>query len=440
MIRDRLPSQDQDMAPPKLCGSCAVPPILEWLVTIPQIVILFPTAAGCSGTFAHLIQSNRLEQVPQRQKAMLYCSNFREVDLICGIEEKLSAQIDSIVSHHQPHAIYVASSCGSGVTGDEIAPILEKLQPRFAIPLLTLVCEIYGQKRWGNGFNPRRYPLLTRLTSPRQSKTQLINVIDTSANRPLLPLLAQLGLALNVIARGSNHAALAQMGEASATLQLSYDRFSSFLAKELEQTCNIPRLTLPLPYGYVSTTAFLRELHQLQDPQNGEHGIIAKQQQHYCRQLASIKKALAQVSVALICSDPERVVLPQLLRELGLNVIPLFPASTMAGLKITVTHDGIMLPATASSPSRQRPAPGRKCPPTLLELQETLCARIRSGENIDLVICKHAGFRPDRVMAGIPAIWLPEQESLAGYQQQLALGQRISHILQLKKQQEIRHE
>lgn len=402
------------------CGGCAVPPLLEWLATLAGIAIVLPTAAGCAASFARLGR--------QSGGAWLYCCDLTEADLVLGLAPRLQQMLRAIEARHRPTAIYVAPSCGSGVTGDEIAPLLAQWQPDGSARLIPLVCEIYGKKGWSNGFDPRRYPLLSHwqalVPEPTpQPAGPWCNLLDFSRNQPLLPLIRAAALPINYLIRQGRHDSLRRLTPALGTLQLSHDRFAGFLSQTLQAQLGIPQFSLPLPYGNTATCACLTGLAEA----TGHPGAFAPLLEQALSQLhplqAQLRHRLAGVRVLLVAGQLAAAKLRWALEELGLICESLQDEGEPPSTPFN--------PPRRSAPGRPRRQGGFTPPPTPYQLQSRLQARLQQAPSIDFLLCQHDRLRGEATFPAHRQLWCDPTDEFAGFHAPLRLGQAIASRLGL---------
>jgi len=75
------------------------------------------------------------------RNAQFVGTNLNENDTVFGASAKLRAAVIETYRRYHPNAIFVSTSCVSGVIGEDIKSVIEDLKPEIPIPVIPLFCE-----------------------------------------------------------------------------------------------------------------------------------------------------------------------------------------------------------------------------------------------------------------------------------------------------------
>ncbi|HSQ42073.1 MAG TPA: nitrogenase component 1 [Fibrobacteraceae bacterium] len=396
------------------CGRCAAPPVLKVLSTYDEIAVLLHSGAGCSGSFADFQrafhQGLRKRGLPLRN-ALLFSTDLREIDLVCGPEDKLRQALRWIWEHHHPRAIVVGASCGSSITGSDIQPVLEEMQGEIPIPLSTIVCELYGKKRWGGGFDGERYPVFRDMVRPGTRQGEFYNIIDFSGGDDLQRLLRRVPVQWNWITRFGTYASLERMADARGTFRITADRLSNYLAEWLETRYGVPDHPLHAPCGVQATRACLREIASAVGQPYLFDAVLAEEDSRWQSSLESLRGQLRDVRSYPWAMGLATRKLALLMRELGMA-------------PLGAIEEGDVWQERPRRPRRHGPA-GPRRPHFRPRGPCDILQEIQSDPP-DLVVMQ-AG--PPSVSLQMPLLWLDDEQEFFAYDGLVRFGQKAAGLL-----------
>ena len=166
----------------------------------------------------------------------LISTNLTERDMVFGGIAKLEQSIRDAFERHHPEAIFIATSCATGIIGDDVESAASHLETELGIPVIPLHCEGFKSKHWSTGFDATQHGILRQIVrkNPTKKDEDLINVINLWGSDVFSPILGELGLKVNYVVDLASVEDLARMSEAAATVGFCYT-LSSYLAAGLEQ-------------------------------------------------------------------------------------------------------------------------------------------------------------------------------------------------------------
>jgi nitrogenase molybdenum-iron protein alpha chain len=353
------------------------------------------------------------------------CTNLGEQDMVFGGVERLEQTIRDAFARHNPRVIFVATSCATGIIGDDVDGAAKRVEDEIGIPVVTLHCEGFKSKHWSSGWDVIEHGILRRLV-PRapQKQPDLINVIHLGGPDVFSPLLAPLDLRVNLVMGGNTLEVLAQLSEAAATVTMCF--VLSYLATGLEQEFGVPEVKAPLPYGLDATDYWLRDIAKLTGREDRVEAIIASERARIAPELARLRKALAGKRGFVAAGAAFAHGLLADLRELGVVVDGAF----------SFHHD----PATDSGDPQQDSlghlvetwgdVPNYTVSPDQHFQAHAALQRAKP----DFVICRHSGTMA--VLAGrlgIPVLPIFYSNDGLGYEGLLTIGRAILRVLPRKR-------
>ncbi len=355
----------------------------------------------------------------------LISTNLQEQDMVFGGVDKLEQSIRDAWERHHPKAIFIATSCATGIIGDDVDGSARKMEEELGIPVIPLHCEGFMSKHWSTGFDSTQHGIMRQIVRKNPVKQEdLVNVINLWGTDVFTPMFKELNLRVNFVVDLATVEDLAQMSEAAATVGFCHT-LSSYLAAGLEQEFGVPEVKAPQPYGFPGTDAWLRELAKVTHREELAEAYIAKEHARVAPRIAELRELLKGKKGFVSTGSAYAHGIIAVLRELGVEVDgslvfhhdPIYDSEdprqdTLAHL---VDNYGDV-PSFSVSNRQQYQFYG-------------LLQRVKP----DFIIIRHNGLAPLASRLGIPAAPLGDEHHALGYQGIINLGETILEILSHKK-------
>ena len=355
----------------------------------------------------------------------LISTNLKEEDMVFGGVGKLEQSIRDAWERHHPKAIFIATSCATGIIGDDVDGSARKMEGELGIPVIPLHCEGFMSKHWSTGFDSTQHGIMRQIVRKNPKKQEdLVNVINLWGTDVFTPMFKELNLRVNFVVDLATVEDLAQMSEAAATVGFCHT-LSSYLAAGLEQEFGVPEVKAPQPYGFPGTDAWLRELAKVTHREELAEAYIAKEHARVAPRIAELRELLKGKKGFVSTGSAYAHGIIAVLRELGVEVDgslvfhhdPIYDSEdprqdTLAHL---VDNYGDV-PNFSVSNRQQYQFYG-------------LLQRVKP----DFIIIRHNGLAPLASRLGIPAAPLGDEHHALGYQGIINLGETILEILSHKK-------
>ncbi len=85
----------------------------------------------------------------------IVCTNMDENDIILGGLTKLRGTVEDLWDHYHPKAIFIGTSCATGIIGDDVESVASENTKSLGIPVIPLNREGIRSKHWSTGSMPR---------------------------------------------------------------------------------------------------------------------------------------------------------------------------------------------------------------------------------------------------------------------------------------------
>ncbi|KNF08653.1 nitrogenase iron-molybdenum cofactor biosynthesis protein NifE [Gottschalkia purinilytica] len=405
------------------CSSCSSGTAICQLAMIQDAVVINHAPLGCSGDFPEFNFINRTGQIKRKMKlknVRLISTNLREKDMIYGGNEKLEKTIKEAYERYNPKAIFVTTSCGSGIIGDDVNGAVEKAESELGIPIVPIFCEGFRSKIWATGFDAAYHGILKKIVKPPKNKSNnIINIINFWGDDYFSNLFEKLGLIPNYIVPFTTITQLEKLSEAAATIQVC-STLGTYFSTALEQEFGVPEVKSPPPYGILGTDIWLRELGNIVGKEKEVEELIISEKQRIEEELQDLRNKLKGKKAFVAAGAVHGHSIISVLKELGIQV---------AGA-CTWHHDPILDNRDETSDSLKHVVD------TYGDIQLTVCNK-QSFEMVnllnrvepDIFIVRHSGMSIWGAKLGIPTMLIGDEQFGLGYQGIINYGQKIYDMI-----------
>jgi nitrogenase molybdenum-iron protein alpha chain len=316
----KLCELDSPFTQGNMCAECVT---IGQGIMIKGSVVIQHSPIGCAAIQAMISRLNR-DMTNQRgwklENPRLICSNLTEDDMVFGGLAKLEQTVRDAWQRYHPAVILIATSCATGIIGDDIDSLSSKLETELGVKVVPMHCEGFRAKHWSSGFDISGHAILRQLVNKNPTKKQddLVNVLHLGGPDIYTPMLAKLGLRCNLVMGGSTLSQLEQLPEAAATAAMC--TVLSYLAAGLEPEYGVPEIKVPTPYGIKATDDWMREVARITHREDRVEEVIASEHARIKPHLDALRKELKGKKGYIAAGATFAHGLIADLRELGVEV------------------------------------------------------------------------------------------------------------------------
>ncbi|MDR3137226.1 MAG: hypothetical protein LBU07_07510 [Coriobacteriales bacterium] len=415
-VREQTRSFTQGM----MCSSTAAFCQLSMII---DAAVINHAPIGCAGDFPQFHVTYRIGQMERGLPPLLghyYNSNITESDTVFGAAEKLAQVIRQVYRRAQPKAIFVTTSCASGIIGDDIEGTVKDAQAELGIPVIACVCEGFRSKIWTSGFDSAYHSVVRGLVKPPRQKTKKINIINFWGSHIFEELLEPLGYEVNYILPFSTVAQLQWVSESAATIQIC-PTLGSYFGAALEQIYKVPEIKAPPAYGLAGTDRWLRELGDVLGVRDEVEKLIVREHARIKPRLALYRKKFEGKTAYLTAGAAHGHAIIALLRELGFYV---------KGAAI-FHHDPLYdnEDPTSDALAQNIRLYGDITNYSVCNKQAYEIVNLLTRYRPDILVARHGGMAHWGAKLGIPSFLVDDEQFGFGYQGILNYGERIEDTL-----------
>ncbi|MDR0887897.1 MAG: hypothetical protein LBM39_01765 [Candidatus Methanoplasma sp.] len=405
--------------------------MIEYQVgTVRDGVLIQHAPIGCSTSQTlvnSLYRTSLVDRGLKVENLRVFSTNLTEGDMVFGGIDKLRLTIEDVWEHYHPNAIFVGTSCPTGIIGDDIDSVTEEYSEKLGIPVMPLHCEGFRSKHWSTGFDVTQHAILRQIVrepDPSRKQEDLVNIIRLWGADIFTPMLAPLNLRVNHVVDMSVVEDLAQMSEAAVTATFC-NTLGTYLAEGLEQRFGVPQVRAPQPYGISGTDAWIRDIARITHREELAEKYIASEHERIAPGLEEMRKKLGGLQGFVATGSAYAHGLITVLRELGVVV----------NSSVVFHHDPIY---DSEDPSQDSLAylvdNYGNIEDFLVSVRQpfqfyTLLKKHRP----DFIIIRHNGLASVAAAMGIPAAPLGDENIAIGYNGMENMGNLILDIIERRR-------
>jgi len=306
------------------CGSCASGCAFVSNSIILDAAVVNHAPIGCAGDFSGFNNVRHQGATHRGLKAdnlKAISTNLEEKDTIYGGADKLMEAIREAKKRFNPKAIFINTSCASGIIGDDVESVADELEQELGITIVPVYCEGFKSKIWSTGFDATAHGIVRKLVKPAQKKSKdIVNVFNFQGSHSFTDVLGKIGLKPKYLFPFSNVEDLERMSEAVASTHIC-ETLGTYISAALEEVFGVPEVKAPVPYGIEWTDEWLRELGRITNREKLVEKVIIEEHERIKPKLDELKSKLIGKRVYVLAGDSFVHSIVSACRSLGLEVV-----------------------------------------------------------------------------------------------------------------------
>jgi len=326
-------------------STCNASCSLGQLSGIRDIAIINHAPSGCtamaSGT--DVINSQLATKRGVTNATVFVGTDMDEHDTVFGATGNLKDIILETYNRYKPKAIFIGTSCLSGIIGEDVDSVVRKRKKEIPedIPVATVHCEGFRSRIWATGFDASDHVILSSVVKPPKKKSNKINFKNfyESARNEIIELFANFGVEPVFFYQNATIEELSELSEALATVNIC-GVLGSYLGNGLQEQYGVPYVNTVNPLGVAGFEAWLRGIGKVIGKEAEVEEYIKTERVKYLDKIEEVKKELKGLRAVLGMGPGYTYEVARVLQELGIEVV--WAASWHHDKK----HDSEELPAS----------------------------------------------------------------------------------------------
>jgi nitrogenase molybdenum-iron protein alpha chain len=269
------------------------------ITTVRDAAVVFHAPVGCSSSSLGYRELFRGIPVslgrPEKFELQWVTTHLDETDVVHGAGKKLQRAIEEAERRYSPRAIFVLTSCTSGIIGEDIEGAVDEIRDRIQAKVVPVHCEGVRSRLVQTGYDAFWHGVLKYLVrKPTKKQSDLVNVASmlsyTWQDRlEIKRLLGKVGLRANFIPEFATVENFEELSEAAVTAPLC-PTYTDYLSRGLHQEFGVPYFLYPSPMGIENTDSWLRQIGQHTGKEKEIEDLIAAEHKLWVPKMEAIRK------------------------------------------------------------------------------------------------------------------------------------------------------
>lgn len=395
-------------------SSCA----LGQLSAIRDVAIIHHGPAGCSvaSAGAYYLDKVMAKKRGVTNNTVYVGTDMNEKDTIFGSADALRRIILEVNKRYSPKAIFVTSSCATGIIGEDIDSVVDDVRDEIDVPIVAVHCEGFKSRIWATGFDISDHAVLSSIVQPPKQKRNTINFKNfyESARPEIIEIFKNFDLEPIFLYCNSTVEELSHISESLATTCIC-GTLGNYLGNGLEEKYGVPYIRTINPLGIAGFETWLREIGKVTERSEAVEKYIAEQRAIYIPQIEEIKKELKGLKAVLGMGPGYTFEISRVLNELGIEVV-----WALAWHYDKKYENGDVPPSMEYLLEN-----GVDFEASVADQQNYEVMNILNKYQPDLYLSRHPGSTVWAIKNGTPAVYVADEYMIFGYKHTLEFAQSV---------------
>ena len=395
-------------------SSCA----LGQLSAIRDVAIIHHGPAGCSvaSAGAYYLDKVMAKKRGVTNNTVYVGTDMNEKDTIFGSSDALRKIILEVNKRYPPKAIFVTSSCATGIIGEDIDSVVDDVRDEIDVPIVAVHCEGFKSRIWATGFDISDHAVLSSIVQPPKQKRNTINFKNfyESARPEIIEIFKNFDLEPIFLYCNSTVEELSHISESLATTCIC-GTLGNYLGNGLEEKYGVPYIRTINPLGIAGFETWLREIGRVTERSDAVEKYIAEQRAIYIPQIEKIKNELKGLKAVLGMGPGYTFEVSRVLNELGIEVV-----WALAWHYDKKYENGDVPPSMEYLLEN-----GVDFEASVADQQNYEVMNILNKYQPDLYLSRHPGSTVWAIKNGTPAVYVADEYMIFGYKHTLEFAQSV---------------
>ena len=401
-------------------SSCLSGCALNALAAIRNVAVVYHAPAGCTAMASNdAVKFGQIAaRVNKTTNSVFVCTDLNEKDTVFGATNDLRKIIEHTYEAYKPDAIFVSSSCVSGVTGEDVDGVASDLNAELPIPVIPVHCEGFKSRIWASGFDISDHAVLQGIVQPPKEKRRTINIKNfyESARPQITKIFNEVFDAEpQFLYCNSTIEELSHLSEALATVCIC-GTLGTYLGNALEEKYGVPYVRTINHSGVTGFETWLRGIGDAIGKRAEVEAYIEKQRAIYLLQIEEVTKQLKGLRAVIGMGPGFTYEIARVLQEFGMKV-----EYALAWHYDYKYDNGKVPPALehllATSPKDMKVA--------VADQQNYEVLNILNHYKPDVYFSRHPGTTVWAIKQGFAAVFVADEYTVFGYEGTLSFAKLI---------------
>ena len=401
-------------------SSCLSGCALNALAAIRNVAVVYHAPAGCTAMASNdAVKFGQIAaRVNKTTNSVFVCTDLNEKDTVFGATKDLEKIIRHTYEAYKPDAIFVSTSCVSGVTGEDVDGVASDLDKELPIPVIPVHCEGFKSRIWASGFDISDHAVLQGIVQPPKQKRRTINIKNfyESARPQITKIFNEVFDAEpQFLYCNSTIEELSHLSEALATVCIC-GTLGTYLGNALEEKYGVPYVRTINHSGVTGFETWLRGIGDAIGKRAEAEAYIEKQRAIYLPQIEEVTAQLKGLKAVIGMGPGFTYEIARVLEEFGMTV-----EYALAWHYDYKYDNGKVPPALehllANSPKDMKVA--------VADQQNYEVLNILNHYKPDVYFSRHPGTTVWAIKQGFAAVFVADEYTVFGYEGTLSFAKLI---------------
>ena len=401
-------------------SSCLSGCALNALAAIRNVAVVYHAPAGCTAMASNdAVKFGQIAaRVNKTTNSVFVCTDLNEKDTVFGATNDLAKIIRHTYEVYKPDAIFVSTSCVSGVTGEDVDGVASDLDKELPIPVIPVHCEGFKSRIWASGFDISDHAVLQGIVQPPKQKRRTINIKNfyESARPQITKIFNEVFDAEpQFLYCNSTIEELSHLSEALATVCIC-GTLGTYLGNALEEKYGVPYVRTINHSGVTGFETWLRGIGDAIGKRAEAEAYIEKQRAIYLPQIEEVTAQLKGLKAVIGMGPGFTYEIARVLQEFGMTV-----EYALAWHYDYKYDNGKVPPALehllANSPKDMKVA--------VADQQNYEVLNILNHYKPDVYFSRHPGTTVWAIKQGFAAVFVADEYTVFGYEGTLSFAKLI---------------
>ncbi len=385
---------------------------------IRDIAVIHHGPSGCSVTASsQYVVTNQVAAKRGIKNSSVYVgTDMNEKDTIFGSTDALRDIILEVNRRYEPKAIFVSSSCATGIIGEDIDSVVDDVRGEIEVPVIAVHCEGFKSRIWATGFDISDHAVLSGIVKPPKEKRNTINFKNfyESARDEIVEMFKNFDLEPIFLYANATIEELERLSEAVATTCIC-GTLGNYLGNGLEEKYGVPYIRTINPLGIIGFETWLREIGRVSQKEAEVEKYIEEQRAIYIPQIEEVKKELQGLKAVLGMGPGYTFEVSRVLNELGIEVV-----WALAWHYDKKYENGEVPPSMKYLLENEIDFEA-----SVADQQNFEVMNILNKHQPDLYLSRHPGSTVWAIKQGTPAVYVADEYMIFGYKHTLEFAHTI---------------
>ncbi|MDR1575748.1 MAG: nitrogenase [Treponema sp.] len=392
----------------------------QQLLGIRDIAIVSHAPSGCcsSAASAAVLSQQLAFLIGETNRSVLVGTDLDENDTVFGALESLRKISIETFKTHRPNALFLTSSCVSGVIGEDIDSLADDLREELGIPVESVHCEGFKSRIWASGFDAADHAVLRGIVKPPKEKRPVINFKNffESQRTQISQIFAELGVKTQFLYMNSTVEELEHISESLATVCVC-GTLGTYLGNGLEELYGVPYVRTINFSGITGFETWMRKIGEVIGKEAETDTFLKRERDKYLPQIEAFKKELEGLTAVIGMGPGYTYEVSRVLQELGIKTV------WAAAWHYDYKYDNGQNPPALEYLRKHAPD---DIGVSIADMQNYELLNILNTLKPDLYFSRHPGSTVWAIKQGITSVYFADEYTAFGYRGTLELARYIA--------------